>query len=90
MYMCHSDEPVRLVCCVQEGSPMRDHAASGPTSSEEGANSGGISAMGLVAVGFFWVSGGSYGNEGLVLSAPPEPLLFGKLLLSCLLRLAHA
>ena len=37
----------------------------------------GISAMGLVAVGFFWVSGGSYGNEALVLAAPPGDLFFG-------------
>jgi hypothetical protein len=42
-----------------------------------GAAAGGISALGLVSVGFFWVSGGSYGNEALVLSAPPGMLLFG-------------
>jgi len=31
----------------------------------------------VVVIGFFWVSGGSYGNEALVLSAPPGLLLFG-------------
>jgi hypothetical protein len=41
----------------------------------------GITAMGLVAVGFFWVSGGSYGNEALVLAAPPGELLAGLVVL---------
>ena len=35
----------------------------------------GVSGIGLAAIGFFWVSGGSYGNEALVLAAPPG-LLF--------------
>jgi len=39
-------------------------------------DSGGVTTFGLVAVGFFWVSGGSYGNEALVLAAPPGELLF--------------
>lgn len=37
----------------------------------------GVGVFGLVAVGFFWVSGGSYGNEALALSAPPGLLFFG-------------
>ena len=37
----------------------------------------GISALGLVSVGFFWVAGGSYGNEALILAAPPGILLLG-------------
>ena len=42
-----------------------------PLSSASSAAAGGISGLGLAAIGFFWVSGGSYGNEALVLAAPP-------------------
>jgi len=34
-----------------------------------------LGVRGMVAVGFFWVSGGLYGNEGLIASAPPLILL---------------
>ena len=41
----------------------------------------GISGLGLAAIGFFWVSGGSYGNEALVLAAPPGVLFLAITLL---------
>lgn len=61
-------------CGSQSRKPLLSHAVS---STAAGRSGGGITAFGLVAVGFFWVSGGSYGNEALVLSAPPGVLLFG-------------
>jgi amino acid transporter len=50
---------------------------AGSSAAAAARGGGGVTAFGLVAVGFFWVSGGSYGNEALVLSAPPGVLLLG-------------
>ena len=52
----------------------RGHGHGGGGGGERAPGEKGISALGLVAVGFFWVSGGSYGNEALVLAAPPGTL----------------
>jgi hypothetical protein len=39
-----------------------------------------VGVFSLVALGFFWVSGGIYGNEALVLSAPPSLVLIALLI----------
>ena len=36
-----------------------------------------LGVFGVVAVGFFWVAGGSYGNETLVAAGPPGFILWG-------------
>ena len=62
----------------REDSLLDHDGLDGDTDSGGGGGSGGgVTALGLVSVGFFWVSGGSYGNEALILSAPPGILLFG-------------
>ena len=45
------------------------------------ASTGGITGIGLAAIGFFWVSGGSYGNEALVLGGPPGTLFLAIIVL---------
>jgi amino acid transporter len=45
-------------------------AHGGPVEGE-----GNLGMMGMVGVGFFWVSGGLYGNEIMVASAPPGVLI---------------
>ena len=47
--------------------------------SDTGSKSIGICS--LVVIGFFWVSGGIYGNESLVAAAPPLVVLGFALLL---------
>ena len=66
----------------REDSLLDHDGLDGDTDSGGGGGSGGgVTALGLVSVGFFWVSGGLYGNEPLIASAPPGILMLALLVM---------
>eukprot|EP00443_Scrippsiella_acuminata_P056822 CAMPEP_0115393822 /NCGR_PEP_ID=MMETSP0271-20121206/11949_1 /TAXON_ID=71861 /ORGANISM="Scrippsiella trochoidea, Strain CCMP3099" /LENGTH=479 /DNA_ID=CAMNT_0002817475 /DNA_START=9 /DNA_END=1448 /DNA_ORIENTATION=+ len=64
-----ADEPVL-------GSSLLDHPSSAPHPSEKA-----LGLWSLVALAFFWISGGIYGNEVLAEAAPPGYVLAGLIML---------
>jgi amino acid transporter len=70
-----------LLSPLDESTDLDVNVPVSGTATPSQSASTGISGLGLAAIGFFWVSGGSYGNEALVLAAPPGMLFLSITLL---------